>query len=640
MRVSRFSLVVCLLASCSGGRPSDTALDPADEDAQGVGDIDAPADGDHATETDPLTDTDDVTGVESLTLLTSASVGAVAGGVVSYTLRAEDAEGNGVAGASIGVSLGAGLSGDAALMTDTLGSAHGELAVDVDAAPGTTSADFSAGPATTRLQIDVLPLAWDGATPCGATAVVGSSVTVSARLVASGNSPVAGRAVTAALGVASAATLAATSAVSNADGRVSFDVTLATSSGSETLTLSAAGLPPLVCALSATPGPAVRLVRVRGGGTIAAGAWSDIEARAEDTHGNPVPGTPVVWRPSVDANGVEQLYSDLSGSHPLGDWYSTPLARTGPGGQVAGTWIPTKARPFTFGPEVALPEASSASQIVRFMHTVVPGAPAAIATDSATTICIPNGSIPIGFGVADQYSNLIGGQLITLFDVPNARFGVTTAVTGSGGWVTLPLRCGFQRVSNAIHVGARVAGVANGAASAVFNTNLLWSGDSWSTDRWTFVSPYREQSPAYDNDETSDNWGVVMGSFDDTWGSVSQCTTLNAALGSAATYRGGFWYQMWWGGSTPCQLHQMAANVTLSTYTSTNCSGTATATAQSANVNALQASWTESATQIVAPVATRSFRYDLQSRCTVNVGGAGTVDGYLSVDDAFLYRVP
>jgi hypothetical protein len=251
----------------------------------------------------------------------------------------------------------------------------------------------------------------------GQTGVVGGLLTDSLAVLVTdrfGN-PIAGQTVTWSV-PAGQGSVSAAGTVTGADGRAAVTRTLGPSTGTQTTTATAAGIPgsPVTFTHTATSGTAVRLVKLFGDNGLApvgSRLTDSLVVQVQDAAGNGVPGRNVNW---VIVSGGGSVQPTTSVTDASGKAFTVWTL-----GPVAGTNTVTAAA-------AGLPQ-------VQFSATGISAQPAQIAAQSAIS---QNGTAglavaaPPSVRVADSNNNPVQGVTVTF--LVTAGGGTVANATGSG----------------------------------------------------------------------------------------------------------------------------------------------------------------------------------------------------------------
>jgi adhesin/invasin len=358
---------------------------------------------------------------------------AVAGSAVAVppSVTIKDANGNAVAGASVNFAIGVGggsvtgsvqttnAAGVATVGTWTLGTAVGGNTLVVTSA-SLTAVTFSAT-GTVGAAASVTKTAGDGQTAVAGSAVATDpSVTVKD---ANGN-PVSGVSVAFAAS-SGGGSVTGSPATTNASGVATVGSwTLGNTAGSNTLSVTVAGVTPISFSATGIAGPAANVVKSAGDGqTAVAGSAvaTDPAVTVTDAHGNAVAGVSVVFAASGGGGSVT----------------GSPATTNGSGVATLGSWtLGTTAGPNT------LSATAGSLTAVSFSATGIAGAAATLtktAGDGQTGVD-PATAVPIAPSVLvqDVNGNNVGGASVT-FTVGIGGGTVTggTQTTSAAGAATV-----------------------------------------------------------------------------------------------------------------------------------------------------------------------------------------------------------
>jgi len=256
----------------------------------------------------------------------------------------------------------------------------------------------------------------------GQTGIVGGLLADSLAVLVTdrfGN-PIAGQAVVWSV-PAGQGSVSATNTVTGADGRAAVTRTLGPSTGTQTTTATAAGVPgsPVTFTHTATSGTAVRVVKLFGDNGVApvgSRLTDSLVVQVQDATGNGVPGRNVNWVITTGGGSAQPTSSTTDASGKAFTVWTL--------GPTAGTNTLTAA-------VAGLPQ-------VQFSATGISAQPAQIAPQSATS---QNGTAgqavgaPPSVRVADSNNNPVQGVTVTF--LVTAGGGTVANATGSGATVNV-----------------------------------------------------------------------------------------------------------------------------------------------------------------------------------------------------------
>lgn len=353
----------------------------------------------------------------------------VPGAAVVWTVRA--------GGGSISPQTATSGAGGVARAAWTLGLRLDSVQV-VDAAAGVALRTEFTATAAPPLGVQVVKVAGDEQ-----TAAVGATLPVALRVAVRmvDGRPLRGVAVTWSAAQGSGSVAPATT-ITDANGEAAAQWTLGTAAGGQFATASAAGANPVTFAANATAGPATALVEHSGdgqqgsAGTVLA---APLVVRAQDAHGNPVPGLAVQWTVLTGGGSVNPASSQTGAAGTaftqwaLGSASESQTVRASSGALQPVTFTATAGTVGAISIHVRLPQPNAVAGDSLLVAAGVTSTPASISSFTAQ--------------VADRVVNLVPAGTesrgtLPLTGLPHGPLTLRVralAVNGDSGVVDVPI---------------------------------------------------------------------------------------------------------------------------------------------------------------------------------------------------------